>query len=67
MCLQRHFRKSENVQKVFDFVMHLSQTPRFGIIRLFLTKADKDNFKALANFLEQNSHPLPEEIKNAYL
>lgn len=65
LCM--HFRQQDKVEKLHDLLIQLTLTSRFNIIRLFLTKSDKENFEVLSEFLDENNKSLSDEIRQLYL
>lgn len=66
-CMRLHSRTVLKANKIQEILEQLTQIPRFNIIQLFLTKADKDNFTALADFLSEEGRYLDEKVKKSFM
>lgn len=65
-CLRQYFLKPKETTIIHDILTNLTKIPRFGIIKMFLTKEDFNNFEILINFLNKHENPLNNEIKQLY-
>lgn len=65
-CLYRHFAVASEVEKVHSVLINLINVPRFNIVAMFMSKADRVCAQNLIEFLDQHDRRLPEEIRKVY-
>ncbi|XP_065164755.1 RNA polymerase II-associated protein 3 [Atheta coriaria] len=65
--LYLHFSVPHEVERVRAILTNMAELPRFRVVSLFITSADKYKIRSLFEFLEQHGTPLPEHVKNKYL
>ncbi|XP_071444653.1 RNA polymerase II-associated protein 3 isoform X2 [Hetaerina americana] len=64
-CLNLHFNDDENL--LLDFLIGISQLPRFKAVNLFLSAQEKNVVKSLFRKLEESGkHNIPEGLKTSY-
>lgn len=65
-CLYRHFCVAGQIQKVYSALMNLRRVPRFKIVVMLMSRADKICVQNLFKFLSQHGRELPEDVKKQY-